>query len=431
MPTARRARGQRHRQRQRRRHRRPRPAAHLRAVLSRRRRHGAADPRQRPRPEPGQADHGRARRPRSRCAPTPARAARSRCTCRSRRKARWPADRRSGRPTRPASATRACRPDACARALAAKLGPRAPPDLRHTRAVARILIVEDEPGLVLTLSDRLGREGHVVEAATDGREGLARASQEPFDLLLLDVMLPGLGGFDMLRDLRQQGVETPVIMLTARGQVIDKVLGLKLGADDYLTKPFEMMELLARDRGAAAPRRAEGHRRCRGLPFRRDPGRFPQGRSHPGRRRRRAVGARVPAAALLHRAPRRDDLTRRAAQSRVGLSRHAEHAHGGRPRRVAAAEDRTQPQASAVRHHCARLGLQVRGLGRRARAANSQGPTSSIRGRQLPNRTSRALGVEIGSALGVGSWTLGVGTTRAAARVVPVTAARACRARCR
>ena len=112
--------------------------------------------------------------------------------------------------------------------------------------MARILIVEDEPGLVLTLSDRLGREGHVVETASDGRLGLARASQEPFDLLLLAVMLPGQSGFDILRDLRQQGVETPVIMLTARGQVIDKVLGLKLGADDYLTKPFEMMELLAR-----------------------------------------------------------------------------------------------------------------------------------------------------------------------------------------
>jgi two-component system alkaline phosphatase synthesis response regulator PhoP len=112
--------------------------------------------------------------------------------------------------------------------------------------VARILIVEDEPGLVLTLSDRLGREGHVVETATDGKRGLQRAASEPFDLLLLDVMLPGQSGFDVLRDLRQQGVETPVIMLTARGQVIDKVLGLKLGADDYLTKPFEMMELLAR-----------------------------------------------------------------------------------------------------------------------------------------------------------------------------------------
>ena len=125
--------------------------------------------------------------------------------------------------------------------------------------MARILIVEDEPGLVLTLSDRLGREGYVVETATDGRAASTRASQEPFDLLLLDVMLPGHGGFDVLRDLRQQGVDTPVIMLTARGQVIDKVLGLKLGADDYLTKPFEMMELLARIE--ARLRRARAARR--------------------------------------------------------------------------------------------------------------------------------------------------------------------------
>ena len=110
----------------------------------------------------------------------------------------------------------------------------------------RLLIVEDEPGLVLTLTDRLGREGYSVESAQDGRTGLERALQEPFDLLLLDVMLPGQNGFDVLRDLRQHGIETPVIMLTARGQVVDKVVGLKLGADDYLTKPFEMMELVAR-----------------------------------------------------------------------------------------------------------------------------------------------------------------------------------------
>jgi two-component system alkaline phosphatase synthesis response regulator PhoP len=110
----------------------------------------------------------------------------------------------------------------------------------------RLLSVEDEPGLVLTLTDRLGREGYSVESATDGRSGLERALQEPFDLLLLDVMLPGQNGFDVLRDLRQHGIDTPVIMLTARGQVVDKVVGLKLGADDYLTKPFEMMELVAR-----------------------------------------------------------------------------------------------------------------------------------------------------------------------------------------
>jgi two-component system alkaline phosphatase synthesis response regulator PhoP len=110
----------------------------------------------------------------------------------------------------------------------------------------RILLVEDEPGLQLTLSDRLRREGYVVDTAGDGQTGLDKAATREFDLVLLDVMLPRKGGFDVLRDLRQRGVETPVIMLTARSQVVDTVVGLKLGADDYLAKPFEMMELLAR-----------------------------------------------------------------------------------------------------------------------------------------------------------------------------------------
>jgi two-component system alkaline phosphatase synthesis response regulator PhoP len=110
----------------------------------------------------------------------------------------------------------------------------------------RILLIEDEPGLVMTLTDRLVGEGYTVEAARDGESGLQRAASEAFDLLILDVMLPRKNGFDVCRDLRQRGVNTPTIMLTARGQVVDKVVGLKLGADDYLTKPFEMMELLAR-----------------------------------------------------------------------------------------------------------------------------------------------------------------------------------------
>jgi two-component system alkaline phosphatase synthesis response regulator PhoP len=110
----------------------------------------------------------------------------------------------------------------------------------------RILLVEDEPGLVLTLTDRLANEGFAVETARDGEAGLERAARESFDLIILDIMLPRKNGFDVCRDLRQQGVQTPVIMLTARGQIVDKVVGLKLGADDYVTKPFEMMELLAR-----------------------------------------------------------------------------------------------------------------------------------------------------------------------------------------
>ena len=110
----------------------------------------------------------------------------------------------------------------------------------------RVLLVEDEPGLVLTLRDRLTREGYAVESSVDGEGGLERATREVFDLVLLDVMLPRVNGFDVLRELRTRGVNTPVIMLTAKGQVVDKVAGLKLGADDYVTKPFEMVELLAR-----------------------------------------------------------------------------------------------------------------------------------------------------------------------------------------
>lgn len=110
----------------------------------------------------------------------------------------------------------------------------------------RILLVEDEPGLILTLTDRLSSEDYKVVSERDGEAGLARAVGDAFDLIILDVMLPKKNGFDVCRDLRQRKIQTPVLMLTARGQVVDKVVGLKLGADDYLTKPFEMIELLAR-----------------------------------------------------------------------------------------------------------------------------------------------------------------------------------------
>jgi two-component system, OmpR family, alkaline phosphatase synthesis response regulator PhoP len=112
--------------------------------------------------------------------------------------------------------------------------------------VPRVLLVEDEPGLRLTLSDRLVSEGYAVETACDGEAGLQHASTGAFDLIVLDVMLPRLNGFDVCRQVRQRGVTTPILMLTARGQVVDKVVGLKLGADDYLTKPFEAIELMAR-----------------------------------------------------------------------------------------------------------------------------------------------------------------------------------------
>jgi two-component system, OmpR family, alkaline phosphatase synthesis response regulator PhoP len=110
----------------------------------------------------------------------------------------------------------------------------------------RLLLVEDEPGLQLALSDRLSAEGYSVETAGDGNTAVTRATGEPFDVIVLDVMLPGRDGFDVARTIRQHGIQTPILMLTARTQVVDRVVGLKLGADDYLTKPFETIELLAR-----------------------------------------------------------------------------------------------------------------------------------------------------------------------------------------
>ena len=130
----------------------------------------------------------------------------------------------------------------------AAAGPRAARPRRPDRvADGRLLLVEDEPGLQLTLTDRLAAEGYDVETAGDGELGLARAPRpSAFDLIVLDVMLPKRDGFDVCRTLRQRGITTPILMLTARGQVVDRVVGLKLGADDYLTKPFETLELLAR-----------------------------------------------------------------------------------------------------------------------------------------------------------------------------------------
>jgi len=126
----------------------------------------------------------------------------------------------------------------------------------------RILIVEDEPAMQRGLRDNLEVEGYAVETAGDGETGLQQILRHQFDLIILDVMLPKVSGFDVCRKAREQGVRTPVIMLTAKGEEIDKVLGLELGADDYITKPFGLRELLARIK--AVLRRQEGDRSSRG-----------------------------------------------------------------------------------------------------------------------------------------------------------------------
>ena len=100
--------------------------------------------------------------------------------------------------------------------------------------------------LLITVGDRLRKEGYTVEYATDGDEGFEKATLLPFDLIILDIMLPRRSGFVVCRDIRTAGLITPILMLTARGQPQDKVNGLKIGADDYVTKPFDMLELIAR-----------------------------------------------------------------------------------------------------------------------------------------------------------------------------------------
>lgn len=110
----------------------------------------------------------------------------------------------------------------------------------------RILLVEDEPGLRMTLSDRLAMQGYEVLEAADGESGWKKGLEGPLDLILLDIGLPKMDGFEVLRRWRAASIETPVLMLTARGETVDKVSGLRMGADDYMVKPFDSMELLAR-----------------------------------------------------------------------------------------------------------------------------------------------------------------------------------------
>ena len=112
--------------------------------------------------------------------------------------------------------------------------------------MTKILIVEDEPNMRMGLKDNLEFEGYIVDVAVDGEEGLNKIKSELYNLVILDVMLPKISGFDVCKTVRKDGIQTPIILLTAKGEEIDKVLGLELGADDYVTKPFSLRELLAR-----------------------------------------------------------------------------------------------------------------------------------------------------------------------------------------
>ncbi len=122
--------------------------------------------------------------------------------------------------------------------------------------MAKILVIEDEPEMQKGLRDNLKFEGYDVDVAGDGEKGLKKILEGKHDLILLDVMLPEMSGFDVCKSAREEGIRIPIIMLTAKGEEIDKVLGLELGADDYITKPFSLRELLARVK--AVLRRKEG-----------------------------------------------------------------------------------------------------------------------------------------------------------------------------
>lgn len=110
----------------------------------------------------------------------------------------------------------------------------------------KILICEDEPGMRMGLKDNLEFESYEVDLAEDGEKGLKNILENKYDLIILDVMMPKMSGFDVCKSARKNGITTPIILLTAKGEEIDKVLGLELGADDYVTKPFSLRELLAR-----------------------------------------------------------------------------------------------------------------------------------------------------------------------------------------
>ncbi len=123
-----------------------------------------------------------------------------------------------------------------------------------------ILIVEDDPKMQLGLRDNLELEGYDVDVASDGEAGLAKITEECYQLILLDVMLPKMSGFEVLKKAREKGLQTPVIMLTSKSEEIDKVLGLELGADDYITKPFSLRELLARVKAVLRRNESAGSR---------------------------------------------------------------------------------------------------------------------------------------------------------------------------
>ena len=227
----------------------------------------------------------------------------------------------------------------------------------------RILLVDDEQPIQTLLSFPLQRDGYEVVQASDGREALARFSEQQFDLVVLDLMLPRMDGLEVCKRLRAKGSTVPIIMLTAKSEEIDKVLGLELGADDYITKPFSMREF--RSRVKAALRRAgmaqpeaddEQPIEIRGL------------RIDPTKRTVVRDGDTIATTFVefeiltaLARTPGPRLHARHAALARVGRLGVPRPAHDRRPHPAPAGEDRGGPQGARVPVHGARRGLPLPG----------------------------------------------------------------------
>jgi DNA-binding response OmpR family regulator len=220
----------------------------------------------------------------------------------------------------------------------------------------RILVIEDEPQMRLGLRDNLELEGYEVETAADGDEGLQKANSFTPDLVILDVMLPKKNGFDVCRDLRSRSISTPIVMLTARSAETDKVLGLELGADDYVTKPFSITELLARVR--AVLRRTGQQKADRGRD--QDWRHRDRLQAAPGTARQdphRVHGPRVRPASLLRPAHRPGRDPRTDPQRGLGLRGIPDDAHHRQLRGQAASEDRAFTPRARAHPDDSRLGL--------------------------------------------------------------------------
>ena len=224
--------------------------------------------------------------------------------------------------------------------------------------MTRVLVVEDEPNIAFALEVDLQTEGYQTTVAGTGPDALAAAARETFDLILLDVMLPGKDGFDVCRELRRSGVRTPIILLTAKTHDAEKVMGLDLGADDYVTKPFNPHELRARiravlRRGAGATDQTEAFRFGNATV---DFGRAEVTRDGTGRG---SDGDRVQAAGHIHPRPRPPVQPRPVARRRVGRRRLAERPRRRQPHRLASPEDRARAGRAEVSHEHPRPGLPI------------------------------------------------------------------------